>query len=274
MRHFKDYNGREGRFLEGTDFKHIIDLYSFDRDLRDIIFDGIEMIEVAVKSLISDRMSCKHGPHWYLNSSNFTSSYDSAGLESFLKENCNQQSDYHFIRGYMREFTTPEFPPSWMIMELLTFGKISLMFEHLGDPEVRNDICHYFGSAKNLLPSWLHAFTFIRNKCAHHSKLVFTTTPIRPVMPIRQNKRFLNEAEIVDNASLYCILACMQFVISKIDPDARFKERLLNLIAKFPDFDYRQMGFTPEWQKEDLFLISNPSQQYYSPTPGGRELLS
>jgi abortive infection bacteriophage resistance protein len=251
MRHYR--SGIDGKFIKGTEFQDIIDLYCFDRELRGIIFKGIEVIEVAIKALISDRMSCKHGPHWYLTNGTFAESYDLTSFETFLKENCNQRSGYFFIKRYMTEFSVPEFPPSWMIMELLTFGKMSLMFEHLGDSEIRNDICHYFASAKNLLPSWLHTFTCIRNKCAHHSKLTFTSVPIRPVMPLRQNKRFLTEAEDVDNSTLYCVLACMQFLIARIDPKSQFKNLLIGLIDKYPQIDCGLMGFTTEWRKEPLW---------------------
>src|SRR5258706_8385542 len=57
---FKDI---DHNFKTNTSFEQVLDLYLFDRKLKLIIFDAIETIEVAFKTLISNIMSCKYGTH-------------------------------------------------------------------------------------------------------------------------------------------------------------------------------------------------------------------
>ncbi len=54
-------------FLPNTHFKDIVDLYIFDRKLRLLVIDALEKIEVAIRATISQSMSEKNGPHWYLS---------------------------------------------------------------------------------------------------------------------------------------------------------------------------------------------------------------
>ena len=61
----------EHAFRLGTSFEKILDYYRFDRELRVLMLDAIEKIEVSVKSLLANLSSLKHGAHWYLDSQFF-----------------------------------------------------------------------------------------------------------------------------------------------------------------------------------------------------------
>ena len=50
---FKDINDNNN-FIPNTTFEQVINLYLFDRKLKLIIFDGLETIEVAFKTMISN----------------------------------------------------------------------------------------------------------------------------------------------------------------------------------------------------------------------------
>ena len=51
-------------------FEEIIDLYVFDRQLRLLIFDGIEKIEIALRTQIIYNFSLAHGSFWHLKPEN------------------------------------------------------------------------------------------------------------------------------------------------------------------------------------------------------------
>lgn len=63
------------RFRQGTTFDDILNLYSFDRELRLLVMDAIERLEVALRTQITNHMSVTYGPHWYLNSVLFNAGY-------------------------------------------------------------------------------------------------------------------------------------------------------------------------------------------------------
>jgi len=54
-----------------TYFEDIICRYNFDRQLRLILFDAIERIEIALRTKMIYHLSISHGSLWYLNASLF-----------------------------------------------------------------------------------------------------------------------------------------------------------------------------------------------------------
>ena len=62
----------DGDFLPDTSFDMVMKRYNFDHNLRLVLFDAIEMIEVAFRAKIINHMSKVAGNGlWYLNSSLF-----------------------------------------------------------------------------------------------------------------------------------------------------------------------------------------------------------
>ena len=265
----KHFIGDDNRFSPGTDFNSLINLYSFDRDLKLIIFHAIENIEVAIKTLINNQMCERYGSHWFLDHNNFrtlqavndaplndTEAYVKFSHENFiadLKETCRVGSQHNFISNYMSAYNDPALPPSWMVFEIITFGTISKIYEYLNDVEVRDNVAGVFNLTKKMLTSWLHCITNIRNICAHHSKLVYTTLIIQPVFPTRSKKKFLIESDLVVTRRVYSILCCIQHLLSTINTDSIYKQNLLDLIDKNPQINYTLLGFTPNWRDEPLW---------------------
>lgn len=63
MRNFQQ--GEDHRFLPSTEFGEIINLYNFDNELRRIVFNAIEKIEIAYRAAISNVMCKEFGSHWF-----------------------------------------------------------------------------------------------------------------------------------------------------------------------------------------------------------------
>jgi abortive infection bacteriophage resistance protein len=63
--YFLPYQTTKDCFNEGTTFDNIITTYSFDRELRLLVFDCIERIEIAIRTQIVNILSIKHNnSHW------------------------------------------------------------------------------------------------------------------------------------------------------------------------------------------------------------------
>ena len=247
---FRDINNGHN-FNAATTFEQIIDLYFFDRELRMVIFDAIETIEVAFKTLLSNNMSCKYGSHWYEDRSYFYDSFDHKIYIDKITDEFTQQEEQSVI-AYSQTYDTPKLPPSWMVFEFTTFGTISKMFESIKDNEIKSSICTHFSLPHNILSNWLHSLTHIRNRCAHHSRLIYRS--IKTIQfPSREKYKFLKEADILDTNHIYCLLCSMQFLIKKINPDSSFKTSLLKLIDKNKGIDYSKIGITPNWKDETLW---------------------
>ena len=61
--------------------------------------------------------------------------------------------------------------PLWVIMNTLTFGQISKMFEFLPQ-NIQGTVCQDFGNVKkNEMIKYLKVLTLYRNVCAHNERL-------------------------------------------------------------------------------------------------------
>mgnify|MGYP003298508432 FL=1 len=58
-------------YKPNSSFENAITLYSFDKELRGIIFAAIQSIEIALRSKIIHYVSLKYGAFWFMDSSLF-----------------------------------------------------------------------------------------------------------------------------------------------------------------------------------------------------------
>ena len=61
---------RSDNFIENVHFKHIVDLYIFDKKLKMLCMDAIERIEISLKSRISYYLG-EQSPYSYIDVSRF-----------------------------------------------------------------------------------------------------------------------------------------------------------------------------------------------------------
>ena len=267
---FKDYENHDGHYIEGTTFEMIRDLYTFDRKLRMILFEAIENIEISVKTAISNIMTIAHGPHWYMDANLFFSEEERRQIVKNAKakedipvafEHAEFLNDVEYETKYRPEIYlqhyyktyTPSHPPSWIMMEIITFGTLSNMIENMKPSDQKNAICESFGLTKKHFVSWMHSFSFIRNKCAHHARLVFAKINFAPSLPQKKSRQFLNEADLVENDTLYAVIACAQYMLRVCNPASAFKKDILKLADTYTMIDYEALGFTPEWRSDPFW---------------------
>lgn len=267
---FKDYKSSSGTYIQGTTFEMVKDLYYFDRKIRVLIFEALENIEVAVKTQLTNIFAAAKGSHWYLDPQCFISEEERKLIirnaktkdevpkvfnhDLFLKdiEEGMKSPDEYFLQIYKRAYH-PIHPPSWMMVEMITFGTLSLLFENLKPCAEKTAIHEHFSLTKKHFISWLHCFSYIRNKCAHHARLIYTKVNFAPSLPLKKSRQFLIESESVDNASLYAILCCIQYMLEVCNKSSLFKQHLITLINNYPGIQYDRLGFTPHWRKEKLW---------------------
>lgn len=235
-------------FKDGVTFDDILDCYIFDRELRLLVMDAIERIEVAVRTVISNTMSERHGPHWYMDKKLFVDQYNHEGLLSQIKKETNYQQEkrHHieFIAHYYKNYHSPELPPSWMVAEVLSIGAWSVMFAQIKDREDQKEICKSFGIPYNVMGSWLHSLTYLRNLCAHHASLWnrrFTFTP-------KIMKTYATQLQ--NNATFYAQAVILHIFMDVIANGSHWQNRLAELLTKHEKIDIGRMGFPADWQKD------------------------
>lgn len=236
-------------FKSGATFEQAYTLYKFDSRLRKLIAGELEKIEVSIRTQMAYILSDEVDIYWFANSSNFVSATKHAGLISSLQSELDRTDDDQILR--FKRMYSDAFPPAWMTMEVTSFGTLSMLYKLLKPSLTKRKIANYYGVSDSVFESWLHSIVYVRNICAHHSRLWNKTLRIQPLFPRKVSGTFISAP--VRNDRLYYVLCIIQYLLLKVNPNTTFPARLKTLFREFPDADIAAMGFPQNWEKETLW---------------------
>ncbi|OFI36749.1 hypothetical protein BIU82_11750 [Arthrobacter sp. SW1] len=278
--------GGTHRFRSGADFDGVLRLYIFDRRLRLLVMDALERFEVALRATLSNHMSLKSAdPFWYLDSSHFQRQGDHDRLLQDLTkarddeqhrldqdlrrlqvrppknleratEDARKQS---FLRHYLSAYDEPSLPPSWMMIEMLSFGDLMYLYRNLADREDRKEVARELGITDELLSSWLGTFQYTRNLCAHHGRVWNRQFGVAPRIPRSPGVAWLADTETFRGKGSYRrsrvfpVIVALQTVLGAISPGSQWANRLNDLLGEFSAVPLNPMGFPKEWRADEFW---------------------
>ncbi len=232
-------------------FEEIIDLYVFDRKLRLLIFDGIEKIEIALRTQIIYNYSISHGSHWHIKSELYRNTMFFANHLASLQKEIDRSTET-FIDHYKNKYSNPAEPPCWMSLEVSSVGLLSKIFQNLKLSQEKKRIIRHFGlNDAAVTENWMHCFSTLRNICAHHGR-VWNRRLTKIKLPTNPVNHFLSNTNIYTN-KLYATLCCIEYILQLISPNSTFKIRIKELIENCPHAQMKEMGFPPNWIEEELW---------------------
>lgn len=157
------------QFSAGVCFTDIANLYVFDRQLRQVIDNALEIIEIYLRAKITYVLTRHNGAFIHEEVLNF---YDQERHQQWLSRIHEEieRSKETFVVHYKK--TYEDFPklPLWMAVEVMSFGALSKLFSNL-NRKYQAEIGQEIGFHHSLLLSWIHSLNFVRNVCAHHARL-------------------------------------------------------------------------------------------------------
>lgn len=237
-------------FKPGSTFEAAYSMYKFDCEFRQLLIVELEKIEVAVRTQIAYILSSQYHAHWFEDSSLFSNPVRHAKVLAKIDEEYSR-SDEEFIMAFKRKYSD-HFPPSWMTMEIASFGTLSILYGNLLPGRAKRAIAAYFGLADTVFASWLHCIVYIRNICAHHSRLWNRFLSIRPLMPRSPRNTFI-ALPASGTQQTYFILSMIIYLLNKVNPNHSFVSRFRELLRRYPSIDIRAMGFPTDWINEKLW---------------------
>lgn len=237
-------------FIDNITFDEIIDLYLFDRKLRLLIFDAIETIEVTFRTQLIYHPSISNGAFWFQDISNFDDVYRMNEHNHQLDAEIERSSEV-FIEHFKQKYDEANTPPVWMSFEVISLGLLSKFYQNLKfSSQAKKDIAKHFGLNESLiLQSWIRSITYVRNICAHHSRLWNRTLTSKPKI-IRKPSRLWISEPMPSNDKIYYFLCCLTYVLREIQPKTTFTDRLKELFANHPKVSKSAMGFPNNWETE------------------------
>ncbi|MDE6402700.1 MAG: Abi family protein [Muribaculaceae bacterium] len=237
------------KFKPGASFEGAYNLYKFDAELRKMVCSELEKIEISIRTQFSLAMGESAGIYWFENSDNFKDISRHAQILSKLKAEIDR-SDDEAILNFRKNYSNT-CPPSWMTFEVSSFGTLSMMYRWLKSGHSRRGVAQFYGLSDTVMESWMHSIVYVRNICAHHSRLWNRRLSINALIPRNPRLQFIDIPN--DTKRVYYIMSIILYLLQSVNPHNNFASRFKSLIAKYPDVDVSAMGFPANWESEALW---------------------
>lgn len=162
------------QFKPNTNFRELYAMFYFDRQLRNIVFKNLLIIENNLKSIFSYQLSKNYGykEKDYLKPSNFNTSSEKAKqvndllrkIKRQIRVNGGQHSaTTHYIYNY-------GYIPLWVVVKVLSFGIVCELYSIMKMKD-QEEIASIYNMRISDLLSFLPILANYRNLCAHEDIL-------------------------------------------------------------------------------------------------------
>ncbi len=231
-------------FRTGASFQNAVDLYVFDKQLRLLVMDALERIEVALRvdvshtlgqldrfaylkpELFHDEFSVKLD-----KDSGVTRHHEWLGKHAQLIGRSREE----FVRHNRTKYGLPL--AIWVACEVWDFGTLSTLFNGLREAE-QDAIARQYGvSNGRVFATWLRSLNYLRNVCAHHSRLWNRNIVDQPKLPSSAELAWATPFETDAHARARCflLLKITQHLLGVINPRSSWPNRMKAHLQAFPD---------------------------------------
>ncbi len=253
---------RSKQFKPNTNFRELYAMFNFDRQLRNIIFKNLLILENNLKSIFSYQLSKNYGfkEKDYLRPSNFNTHPDKSRqvndllrkIKRQIRVNGGQHSaTTHYIYNY-------GYIPLWVVVKVLSFGIVCELYSIMKSKD-QEEIADIYNLRVTDLLSFLPILANYRNLCAHEDILYDNRTAVA----IETNKyHTMLELPMLDDEytsgknDLFALILIMKFmlteeefrlVIKEIDYEKSVLEGKLKVIDIEDVMSF--MGFPKDYTK-------------------------
>ena len=240
----------EHRFKPGCEFQNALDLYRFDKKLRLFLFNEIEKIEIAFRSVLANVAAKESGNIFWMTDASMFSNEEKFRRTMTLVDKEMKSSKEDFILHFKGKYNEA-YPPAWMLVEILPLGVVTRIYENIKSNQLKKSISGYFDLPVPVFISWLTVITLTRNSCCHHLRIWNRLYAVNPMIAKKMKRPWISK-DISPRKTFYeiCII---KWFIDIISPQNDMKGHLQQLLADFPMVDIRAMGFPDRWDMEPLW---------------------
>jgi len=274
---------RSDDFLpRGTQFQQVVDLYEFDRNLKQLILQGLERIEIMMRVRVGHTLG-RRDTYGHENPAcldvEFTRqrlrrgrtlpSLHHSWMEDAAKKQARSKED--FVEHYRQRYGGHL--PVWVVTEILDFGSLSYLYSGLLLPDraeiaLELDIVNVAGLGNEAaLVNWMRTLNYVRNVCAHHSRL-WNRNMDEKIAPkhLAALPELAHIANVATTASVntptsattrvYAAIAVLTYLIEHSCPAPTWKSSLIAALTTDLPATGRslsEMGFPGNWASEPLW---------------------
>ena len=251
-------------FKAGASFENAVNLYVFDKKLRLMTLDALERIEIALRVDVAHTLG-KLDKFAYNKPELFHSKFVNYVLDT--KKGNTKYSDWidkhaalikrskeTFIEHAKKKYGLPV--SIWVACEVWDFGTLSTLFGGMRVSEQDQIAAKYGIHDGRIFASWLRSLNFLRNVCAHHSRLWNRNVADQPKLPAIGQLAW-TEPFIGDNharARSFLLICMVRHLLQVIHPASGWPMRMRGHLLGFPDLSHlhmslKGMGAIEGWQE-------------------------
>ena len=243
--------GNPDQFLPGTKFDDLWNLYHFDRTLRQFVAEAVKRVEISVRSRWAYVLAHIHGPQAYEHVTVFYHPQRHTDALARLDEEL-ARSHEDFIPHYKNKYKMVR-PPIWAACEVMSFGLLSRFYENIKRNGERKQISTTYGFSPKTLESLLQHCAYIRNLCAHHSRLWNRRFTITVQLPQSSPPAVIPNLNRPQDRLIYNTLVLLVHMLTVIEPASTWSQRLVTQLKALDPKFLVLMGFPSDWQQRPMW---------------------
>jgi abortive infection bacteriophage resistance protein len=260
------YSYRADTLANGACWDYVEALWRFDRCLRIALLDALETIEVGVRAQIAYVLGARDPfGHRHRQSLDNRQCSRSVTARGHTKEAFDYWMGVYnsliwdarhedFVAHVIQKYGGRDQLPVWIAIEALNWGATARLFGLMqrGD---QNTVSRALGVKDGkTMASWLRNLNYLRNVCAHHSRLWNRIPTIRVAKFVEgQVDDKVQHAAALDRNKVYPSLAITAYLADRIDRESDWPNRMRTTLRKFPSIPgitmEKDMGFPSGWDQ-------------------------
>ncbi len=226
----RDPRNQQNQFIPDTSFDLIVSLMDADRKLRRYLLQALEPIEIASRSAFAYSAGRIFGSEaFYLDRVNYLEI--TPGLDALLEK----------IRAQLRRSGQPSVEryrngndlsqvPIWVAIEAISFGTFAKLSQYLADGTAIKETADHLSIQHTGFSDALHAFSNLRNRCAHHGQLWNRSFDIAfKVLPKERR-----DAPEFKHPGSYGGIIVINRWLKRIDPQSTWFESVSDFLKEHP----------------------------------------
>lgn len=246
--------------FEDVTFDEVIMFFNTDLKIRQLILSCVTYVEVYMKNIIARTFVETYNDPFY--NYDKTTIYDNINAEiTTLAENSKEI----FIKHYQNEYSNFPKLPIWISVEIMSLGILSKFYTYSDDFYKKNIVSKMNLNHHKYLTKFLHFFTLLRNKSAHHSRILCINLDNKIKLPknIILNSNY--NIQLLNTNTLFNFIVNLEYIVrvSSIFPESTLHfineiyKQLYKLInneyIKNKSFISKDIGIIEHWMGNYFF---------------------
>ena len=121
---------KNSNYDAGVTFDELVELYLFNANFRQILFNQIERVEINLRCRLGNYFSIKYGVLGYEDSANFVNASYHMDLLNEIQNEISRSRKTAFVKNFKNNYVDGKIP-MYALVELFSFGTLSKFYKNM-----------------------------------------------------------------------------------------------------------------------------------------------